>query len=65
MYKFAGYGIRTPDGELQPHLIKTRGLAEDARLQNRLAPDALVQLYFFDKLPYVEPIEMKEDNGTA
>lgn len=59
MYKLAGYAIRTPDGEIQPQLFKTRAQAEEIKKQNQLKDDAVIQLFRYEKQQYVEP---KEEN---
>jgi hypothetical protein len=65
MYKFAGYGLKDSNGDMVPQLFKNRGLVDGVRQQNGLPESAIVQLFTFEKLEYKEPIETKEDDGTA
>lgn len=57
MYVFTGYAIKTPDGEVQQQIFKTRAQAEEIKRQNQLKDDAVIQLFRFEKQPYVEPKE--------
>ena len=65
MYKFAGYGLKDNNGDLVPQMFKNKAQAIEVARQNHFPESAITQLFVFEKLEYKEPVEMKEDDGTA
>jgi hypothetical protein len=61
MYKFLGYVIKTPDGEFQPQVFKSKEQAMPIIQQNGLTEKALTQIFRFESLPYTES---KEDEAS-
>jgi hypothetical protein len=61
----AGYTLRDGNGDFVPQLFKTRAQAVEVQRQNNLPDSAVVQLFSFEKLEYKEPVEQKENDGTA
>jgi len=66
MYKFAGYTIRK-DGVMSNVLANNKETAEKICAQHNVEVKNVVQLFYFEPLPYVEPAneDLKEENDDT
>ena len=65
MYRLAGYTLKDGNGDFLPHLLKNRAVALDFARQNHMPESAITQVFSFEKPEYKEPVEQKENDGTA